>query len=126
VETTMAALTVGGAIDAYCSKCKSVKSHVLVALKGGRPAKTECGTCGSVHAYRKTAPDTSKKRSPFEDAMDGRDTSKAIPYKLDRKFNLSDVVKHKSFGIGLVTRVISDKKMEVLFEQSTKLLIHGR
>jgi hypothetical protein len=58
--------------------------------------------------------------------MEGRDVSKPIPYKFTRKFNLDDVIQHKTFGIGLVTRVISEKKMEVLFEESSKLLIHGR
>jgi hypothetical protein len=123
----MAALAAGSNIDAYCPSCKSVKPHVVVAMKGTRAAKTECSVCGSVHPYRKNPPDTrAKKRSQYEDAMEGRDVSKPIPYKFTRKFNLDDVIQHKSFGIGLVTRVISEKKMEVLFEESTKLLIHGR
>jgi hypothetical protein len=80
-----------------------------------------------VHAYRKNPPDTKgKRRSQYEDAMEGRDLSKPIPYKISRKFGLDDIIAHKTFGIGLVTRVVSDKKMEVLFEDSSKLLIHGR
>jgi hypothetical protein len=123
----MAALAAGSEIDAYCPKCKSVKPHVVVAMKGTRAAKTDCQVCGSVHAYRKNPPDTrAKKRSQYEDAMEGRDLSKPIPYKPSRKFGLDDIIDHKTFGIGLVTRVVSDKKMEVLFEESTKLLIHGR
>ena len=58
--------------------------------------------------------------------MDGRDTSKAIPYRFSRKFSEQDLIKHKSFGIGLVTRLLTDKKMEVMFEDSTKLLIFDR
>ena len=123
----MAALATGSQIDAYCPACKAVKPHVVVAMKGTRASKTECKVCGSVHPYRKNPPDTrAKKRSQFEEAMEGRDVSKPIPYKLTRKFNLDDVIQHKSFGLGLVTRVVSDKKMEVLFQESTKLLVHGR
>jgi hypothetical protein len=123
----MAALAAGSEIDAYCPSCTSVKLHVVVAMKGTRAAKTECRSCGSVHAYRKNPPDTkAKKRSQYEDAMEGRDVSKPIPYRLNKKLNLDDVIQHKSFGVGLVTRVVSDKKVEVLFEESVKLLVHGR
>jgi hypothetical protein len=123
----MAALSAGSQIDAYCPSCKAVKPHIVVAMKGTRAAKTDCQVCGSVHPYRKNPPDTrAKKRSQYEDAMEGRDLSKPVPYKITRKFNLDDVIEHKTFGVGLVTRVISDKKMEVLFEDSTKLLVHGR
>jgi hypothetical protein len=123
----MAALAAGSEIDAYCPACTSVKRHIVVAMKGTRAAKTECRSCGSVHAYRKNPPDTkAKKRSQYEDAMEGRDASKPIPYRFTRKLNQDDVIQHKSFGIGLVTRVVSDKKVEVLFEDSTKLLVHGR
>jgi hypothetical protein len=121
------ALAAGADIDAYCPTCKSVTRHVVIAMKGTRAAKAECKACHSAHAYRKNPPDAkSKKKNQFEGAMEGRDASKALPYKINKKFNTDDLIKHKTFGIGLVTRVLSDKKMEVLFQESTKLLIHGR
>ena len=46
----------GQDIDAYCTKCKLVLAHVIIALRGTRPAKVECKTCKSIHAYRKEAP----------------------------------------------------------------------
>ncbi len=118
----------GAEIEAFCPTCKDVKPHVIIAMKGTRAAKTECRVCSASHAYRKNPPNTkaNKKRNQYEDAMTGRDTTKAIPYKFNRKFTADDVIKHKNFGVGLVTRVVSDKKMEVLFEESTKLLVHGR
>lgn len=123
----MAALSAGSKIDAWCPACKHIRQHTVVAMKGTRAAKTDCTVCGSVHPYRKNPPDTkAKKRSQYEDAMEGRNVSKPIPYKVTRKFNSEDVIQHKVFGVGLVTRVISDKKMEVLFEESTRLLVHGR
>ena len=123
----MPTLSVGGDIQAYCGKCKSVLKHVIVAMKGTRAAKTECQTCNSTHAYRKNPPDTkAKKKSQYEDAMEGRDVTKPIPYRFNRKFSEQDVIKHKTFGIGLVTRVVTEKKMEVLFEESSKLLVYGQ
>ncbi len=121
------AVAAGSEIEAWCPACKDVKTNVVVAMKGTRAAKTQCRVCESVHAYRKNPPDyRAKKKNQFQDAMDGRDTSKAAPYKISKKYNLDDVIKHKTFGLGLVTRVVSDKKLEVLFEESTKLMVHGR
>ena len=123
------AVAVGEDIDAFCPApcCEAVKPHVVVAVKGTRAAKTECKVCNSVHPYRKNPPDTkAKKKGQFDDAMEGKDPSKAVPYKITKKFNADDVIKHKTFGIGLVVRVISDRKMEVMFEDCTKLLIQGQ
>ena len=121
------AVATGEDIDAFCPSCQAVKPHVVVAVKGTRAAKTECKVCTSVHPYRKNPPDTkAKKKGQYDDAMEGKDPSKAVPYKITKKFNADDVIKHKSFGVGLVTRVISDRKMEVMFEDCTKLLIQGR
>lgn len=121
------AVAQGATTDAFCPSCGAITRQTIAATKGSRAAKAECTVCKSVHPYRKNAPEAkAKKKSPFEDATGGRDMSKAIPYKTNRKFNADDLIKHKTFGIGLVTRVVTDKKMEVLFEQSTKLLIHGQ
>ena len=58
--------------------------------------------------------------------MEGRDPKSAIPYRVNRKFKAEDMISHKVFGIGVVSRLITDGKMEVLFEDSTKLLIYDR
>jgi len=121
------AVAAGSEIEAWCPACKDLRTNVVVALKGTRAAKTECRVCGSVHAYRKNPPDhRAKKKNQYADAMEGRDISKPALYKITKKYNQDDVIKHKTFGIGLVTKVISDKKLEVLFEDSTKLMIQGR
>ena len=40
-------------------------------------------------------------------------------------FKASDVIDHKSFGIGFVSKAILPNKIEVLFRQGSKLLICG-
>ena len=135
----MAATVEAGAdIDAYCSKCKLLLAHVIIAMRGSRPARVECKTCSSVHTYRDDAP---KKRTTrratsrdpaaqalaaYEGVMDGRDISRASKYGAKEVFSLEDVLDHKTFGIGLVTRVLSDKKIEVVFQTGNKILVHSR
>jgi hypothetical protein len=42
------------------------------------------------------------------------------------RFREDDVIDHKSFGIGVVARVLSDQKIEVVFQTGTKVLVHER
>src|SRR3954469_25212693 len=52
-------LKVGGELDAWCTSCRQMKWHVIVALVGGKPAKVECNGCGKQHQYRAAPPGSS-------------------------------------------------------------------
>jgi hypothetical protein len=46
----------GGEIDSWCTKCKLVLNHRIIAMVGPKPVRVECSTCGSHHNYRPRAP----------------------------------------------------------------------
>jgi len=47
----------------------------------------------------------------------------AVPtYQLTETYREGDLVIHKDFGFGVVSKVISSRKMEVVFENSKKLM----
>jgi hypothetical protein len=46
------ALTAGGEIDAWCTKCRMDLGHRIVAMVGGIPKRVICQTCNSQHNYR--------------------------------------------------------------------------
>jgi hypothetical protein len=54
----MKALSAGGEIDAWCTKCKLDLGHRIVALVHGVPKRVICQTCFGEHAYHapRTAP----------------------------------------------------------------------
>ncbi len=131
----------GSDIDAFCTKCQLELAHVVVATVAGRAARVQCKTCGSVHAYRskdmapRRRPEptagTSRSRggagrSEYDDLMKGRDISRAQRYKPALTYADGDVLSHPSFGVGVVTRVLSDGKIEVLFPAASKVLVHAR
>ena len=134
----MVKLTAGSDIDAYCGKCKLVLAHVIIALKGARPARVQCKTCNAEHNYKKTAPrqgttrrstaksDSASKQAAFDSLVAGRDLSRAVRYGIGETFVEEDVLDHKTFGLGLVTRVLSDNKIEVQFSMGSKILVHAR
>lgn len=131
-------LEAGADVDAYCTRCKLVLAHVIVAMRGSRPVRVECKTCGSVHAFKSELPKkrtarrtaardtTAMAQAEYETLMQGRDMSQALRYKIADEFSVEDVIDHKTFGIGLVTKVLSDNKIEVAFQGGPKILAHGR
>ncbi len=135
----------GSDIDAYCSKCDLDLAHVIIAMVGDRVVRVQCKTCRSPHAYRgkqsvdgrsKSAPkrmsggaaakSSTPKASDFDRAMQGKDLSRAHRYKPAETFTVGDVLDHPSFRFGIVTRLLSDSKIEVLFESGPKTLVHAR
>ena len=130
-------LDAGMDTDAYCGKCKLVLAHVIIAMRGARPARVECKTCNAVHAFKEEAPRKATRRATtrdsagaalaaYEGLMEGRDISRATKYKLSEPFDVDDILDHKTFGLGLVTRLLSDNKIEVTFQTGSKVLVHAR
>src|ERR1051325_761119 len=48
----MKALSAGGEIDAWCTKCRLDLGHRIVAMVQGVPKRVICQTCFGEHAYR--------------------------------------------------------------------------
>ena len=125
----------GNDIDAYCGHCKLVLAHVIIANKGGKPVRVECKTCRAVHAFRTSAPEkklvrrsTSRqtvRSAGYEELIAGRDLARAVKYKPAVAFRKNDVVDHKIFGLGVVHKILSGGKVEVVFQAGAKVLVHA-
>ena len=138
----MASYTVGGNIDSWCGKCKLLLAHTIEAMLNGVAKKVQCNTCNAKHGYRKdpsaaktarassrTKTATSKatlKSSDYDSYMRGKDTSLAKTYKMSEKFVQGQVMTHKMFGFGIVTSTKGQFKVEVLFKEGPKTLIHAK
>ena len=58
--------------------------------------------------------------------MEGREAGSADPYAVSSKFGADDLIDHPTFGLGIVKEARSGNKIEVLFEEGPKLLVHNR
>lgn len=127
--------SVGDIIDARCTKCQAVTNHVVVAMVGTKPANVQCNTCSGIHRYRspvpaakttKTATRASETAGPRQEAWaELRATmneDSAKDYAMDREFRVGTVIRHPSFGLGLVQRMAGQHKMEVLFMDGKKVM----
>ena len=133
---------VGQEVEAYCSKCQLVLGHHIAKLTGPRISRVECSVCKDTHAYRKAQPKVSINATPaqklavanrkkaqaaasFEAVMQQFDSSGAQPYALASVFEANDFIEHKTFGTGKVLRTLAGNKVEVMFKEGSKILVHG-
>jgi hypothetical protein len=50
------ALKTGGDVDSWCTKCRLMLTHRIVAMVGPKPVRVECETCHSQHNHRDRPP----------------------------------------------------------------------
>lgn len=57
--------------------------------------------------------------------LNARATSDYKPYNVSAMYEEGDVVRHKKFGDGVVTRILDAQKIEVLFKDEPRTLAQG-
>src|SRR5579872_3617667 len=132
-------LRVAGEVDSWCTRCRLVLNHRIVSMKNAKPHQVECLTCRSTHLWRlgspadKPAASVKNPRSPsvapgargargpalkreqqWEKAIAGRGVTEFRSYNVGATFSEGELLRHKKFGDGVVTRVIDANKVEVL------------
>ena len=132
----------GAEVDSYCTKCKMVLAHTILAVNKGKIARVRCNTCQGEHAYKarppgvKAPPKPKKKKEAkgfekptaesFEVLSKGKDLANARRYTVKEKFAQGDVVDHPTFGIGVVAAIRGPEKMDVSFQAGLKTLMHSK
>jgi hypothetical protein len=124
---------VGDEVEMPCSKCGTGRVHAIVAKVKDRIAKIRCNTCGHLVRYKdpnaKTRPRKQAKMTPKErwEALVSKSSGrKRTAYVLTGSFGENDLIDHSTFGLGVVTQVLPDRKMHVIFEEGEKMLVNER
>lgn len=134
----------GSTVDSWCTKCKLVLAHTVEAMVESKITRVHCNTCRGQHAYRAEAPgaakagatprrsaakkaaDAAPKRSEYETLLRGRNGDKARTYATSERFAPGELIKHASFGLGVVVAERDSVKIDVAFPDGPKVLMHGR
>ena len=134
----------GSTVDSWCTKCKLVLAHTVEAMVESKITRVHCNTCRGQHAYRASAPGSTKagssgtkrpstkavdavpKRSEYETLLRGRTADKARAYATSERFAPGELINHSSFGLGVVTGERDSVKIDVVFPDGPKVLLHGR
>jgi hypothetical protein len=137
---------VGSNVDSWCGKCKLILAHTVEAMVGSKPKRVQCNTCQAQHVYKANAPGTAttkrkataktdaglpqrvstKRASDYDKYMTGRDPANARRYSPKIAFSQHDLIQHPKFGLGIATALKDGNKLEILFPDGPRTLIHAR
>jgi hypothetical protein len=125
--------SVGKEITAYCGRCKDERTHIVAAMDGQTVRRVTCSTCGSTHNFKGTpaprparTPRSSRAEPRAQAAAFAVDSSRPVKsYDMHALFAAGDVISHPKFGLGEVRTSLSSTKIEVRFQEGTKLLLHN-
>jgi hypothetical protein len=132
---------VGDPVQSRCTKCKRITRHFVVALVEAKPMRVQCTVCEGLHNYRppkapaspraaaahRRRPSSAVARTEaaaqeFEAALGERDRTRATPYRMSGTFRSKDLLRHPTFGLGLVRKVVPPNKIHVLFRDGVRTL----
>ncbi len=122
---------IGDRIDSFCGRCKMMLAHTVETIEGGKIKKCHCNTCGAQHAYRPKAPKragipAALEPSDYDKLIKSQDPDKARKYKTSDKFQPTELISHTTFGLGIVLTCKESNKIEVLFQDGPKTMVHCR
>ncbi len=121
----------------YCTRCKLDLNHRIVGLVGTTPKRVLCLTCQTERAYRPKAPSVRRaaagkaaaEKQALETSMREKlhaGTKTPKPYSLEGTYKVDDIIQHHVFGLGLAKELIPPDKIQIFFDDGTKLLKCGK
>ena len=110
------AFVVGDRVEKLCVKCGEERGHVIASLtKRGKISRVTCPKCGTLGTFKSgAATGTRRKVDP------------GAPYDQTRAYRTGQTMMHPTFGQGEVTALIEPLKIDVLFADRMRRLIHAR
>jgi hypothetical protein len=108
---------VGDSTAMMCSACDTETAHTVQAVtKLGKLTSAVCDSCATASTFSrgvKTSVAMGKSKT-------------ASPYDRTRKYKKGQAMLHSHFGQGEVTAVLDLQKIDVLFGDRTRRLIHAQ
>ena len=103
----------GDRVDQMCANCQKERGHIVISVtKTGRITRVGCPMCKSSVTFR--AGTTSRASA-----------QPGAPYDRARTFRQGQTLTHPTFGEGEVTEIIEPQKMDVLFADRLRRMIHA-
>ena len=121
-----------------CVVCKDVTRHNVVTMKEEKPARVQCRSCQDEHNFRAPPPTKEQREKNSAEKLRLKKIAedcelwvelrpkmveaKAKDYAMDGLFKKKDVINHPIFGLGQVQKRTGPHKVEVLFEDGSKVM----
>jgi hypothetical protein len=134
----------GSVVDGFCPKCEAITEHTIIKVTKRSIRDVRCEACSFVHKYQKTAKsaaEATRKRKSRRKAQEIDEKAQAMAeweasclehagvepqdYDMGSAWEAGQVILHGTFGKGVVLKLISDRKIEVIFQNGRKRLIQN-
>jgi hypothetical protein len=108
---------IGDRVEKLCAVCQEERGHVVASItKRGLISRVTCPKCGTRGSFSNGAKLT-KGRSKSVNSE---------PYDRTRTYRAGQTMSHPIWGPGEVTALIEPRKIDVLFADRIRRLIHSR
>lgn len=109
--------TIGERVEKLCLTCGEERGHVVASVnKRGQITRVSCPKCGSRSAFKNAGAASSEATS----------AKPCAAYDPTKTYRAGHSLTHPVFGVGEVTAVIEPQKIDVLFADRLRRLIHAR
>ena len=106
---------VGERVEKFCAACGEERGHVVALVnKRGQISRVSCPVCGTRSAFKSGDGATAR-----------RAVSPGAPYDRTRTYRAGQSMMHPVYGHGEVVAVIEPRKIDVLFPDRMRRLIHA-
>lgn len=107
---------IGDSAEKLCTVCGEERNHVVVSVsKRGRATRVNCPKCGTRSSF------SSKQLT----SSIGARAKSSMPYDRTHTYRAGQFMLHPAFGRGEVTAVVETRKIDVLFADRLRRLIHA-
>ncbi len=108
---------VGDRVEKLCAVCGVERGHVVASVtKRGQVSRVSCPVCGTRSSFKSGVRSSGTRATAQTGA----------PYDPARTYRAGQTMLHPSFGMGEVTALIEPRKIDVLFADRLRRLIHAR
>jgi hypothetical protein len=108
--------TVGERADKLCAVCDEERGHVVASVTiRGQISRVSCPKCGTLSTFK-----LSSRIVPRPPAQT------LPPYDRTRSYRAGQTMMHTTYGMGEVTALVEPQKIDVLFPDRVRRLIHAQ
>ncbi|MDQ3817364.1 MAG: hypothetical protein M3362_06705 [Acidobacteriota bacterium] len=108
---------VGERVEKLCVVCKEERGHIVASVsKRGQISRVDCPKCGTRSTFKSGTGLNGESASAKAGAL----------YDRTQTYRKGQTMTHPTYGVGEVTAVIEPQKIDVLFNDRVRRLIHAR
>ena len=108
---------IGDRVEKLCAVCNEERGHVVASVtKRGSISRVTCPKCGTRSSFSSGTKLTGSRSKSLQ----------SEPYDMARTYRTGQVMIHPIWGPGEVTAIIEPRKIDVLFADRIRRLIHSR